>query len=144
VLLLSGAAHATNRCVEVFLPKADPDPEWNCHAPGYRCDYLNMRELPNNKSKILLKLDPGDVVYLDTDPSTNLFKKWKRIYLPAAEFSEVYGWIYIKYTKPAADCKNARKYQYTESDLPSQSEPPSAPPTTGFAPVPQGFYREKK
>jgi hypothetical protein len=130
-LLMATSAHAS-RCVKVVLPNADP--EWNCHTPEHRCELLNVREKPNTKSKILLKLDPGDVVRLDDDPTLDLFKKWKRIQMVAHPDIDVYGWIYIKYTKPT-DCVNPKSIPYVEPE-----EPPTAPPTGGFEPVPPGTW----
>jgi hypothetical protein len=136
LLMATGAAHAS-RCVTV-LPNVDP--EWNCHTPESRCEQLNMREKPNTKSKILLKLDPGDIVRLDDDPTlVDLFKKWKRIYLIRNDM-EIYGWIYIKYTKPDADCANARGYSHIELEPSSQN----LPPTGRFEPVPQGTWKERQ
>ena len=74
-VLLAGlatvTAHAEPICATVNPPPND-DTRWGDGTNGY----LNVREKPNAKSKIIDQLRGYDVVCFDNDPLIDRFKGW--------------------------------------------------------------------
>ena len=129
LLAAAGTAHATAEsddyvCAVVHPPK-DKD-----GAPGY----LNVREKPNTKSKVKMKVEWGTILIINIGPEMDLFKDW--VYTTAA-FSDgptTNGWVSKKYLNKLYDIRTS---QYTCPDRKPQSEPDieEAPPTLP-SPVP--------
>jgi hypothetical protein len=88
-------------CATVSPPEND-DLKWGEGTVGY----LNVREKPDAKSKVVDALHGYDVVWIDDDPLIDRFPGWKHIYHLTAEGFEkgkgeypVNGWVRDKFLK---------------------------------------------
>lgn len=147
VLLLSGAAHATDAC---YVVQETPD------------NFLAMRYEPTTRSKINWALRNGDIVVdmgraISNDPKF----RWRYVRTRDEVNGFVWGgWVYKKYIKevpcvcPEEAIDGACEPESEEPEVTHEpaktypkwlgikGEPPSAPPGGGFTPVPQGTFKE--
>jgi hypothetical protein len=106
-MLSASAAHPTAESDDYVCMAVSP-PVDDDGAPGY----LNVREKPNAKSKIKIKVQYGSVLIVDISPSMNLFKDW--VYTTAAiDGPTTHGWVSKKYLNKLYSCP---KPQYMEQD----------------------------
>jgi hypothetical protein len=97
--------------------------------------FVNLRAKPTVRSKIIQKLESGEILYVDTDETVQLFKGWTHIQdvemqEPGSRNYPITGWISNKYIKPTTcpgyEAKPARKEE--TSPLEFNSPLPPLPP----------------
>jgi hypothetical protein len=96
VMLSASTAHATKitpTCAMVATDEGDLENS---------SKFFNVRLRPDIKSKVMGKIKAGDVIYIDVEPTLDLFKDW--IHMSSGVDSYLArGWVARKYLK-IIDC----------------------------------------
>ena len=84
-------------------------------------DHLNLREKPNARSKIKMKILAGNVLILDKDPTMDLFKNW--IYVTSAISVDGGGEVHIEDGPGWYGWAAAKHLKLVECPKPQETQP---------------------